>query len=239
MFKRGANRLRSNFVEGYPENFFRIGRGDFFRGLFSLFFFRQINRLRLPAKTRRAGLLLFKLVRLRQHHCEVRGNRFAFAVRVARQIDRIGGIRRFAQVGDDLALAGNNLERRFENLFVVQRDRLANLLFLYFLRAFLCARLLLRNVVFIGQTDADRLFRQVEHVADRRLHDVILPKILVDGLRLRRRLHNYQRTTHDAVLPRNLPREGPQARAVSFSLPYTRAVKPASGCSLPATEESC
>src|SRR5262249_14435041 len=53
---------------------------------------------------------------------------------------------------------------------------------------------------FSGQTNTDRLLRQVQHVAHRRFDEIILSQILVDRLRLRRRLHNYQRTCHVAFV---------------------------------------
>jgi len=95
MFEGCANRLWCNFVERHSKNLFRIGRGNFLRRFFSFLFFFRIHRLRLTAKARGAGLLLFEFVRLRKDHRQVRGNRLAFAVRVARQIDGLGGIRRF------------------------------------------------------------------------------------------------------------------------------------------------
>src|SRR5262249_27929700 len=128
-------------------------------------------------------------------------------------------VRRFAQVSDDLALARNDLQRRLENLAVVQRQRLADRPNLGLLAPFL-TRLLFRNIIFIGQADASRFFPQVGHVGGRSFYELNASPILVYGFRLCWRLHNYQRTSHVAVLPRNLLREGPQPQAVSFSLPY-------------------
>ena len=95
MIERRANRFRCNFVEGDAKNLFRIGRRNLFLRLGLFFHFgRGLGVLFLP--TRRAGFLLDEFRRLREHHRQVSRNRLAFAVRVARQIDRISRVRGFA-----------------------------------------------------------------------------------------------------------------------------------------------
>ncbi len=178
----------------------------------------------------------------------MRRDRFSFAIRVARQIDRVRRTSGFPQIVYDFAFAAYDLQRRLKDIFVIQPDDLSRGFLFYFrglFTAFFRLGFLFLSAIalfFSGQTDTDRLFRQVQHVADRRFDEKILPQILVDGLRLCRRFHNYQRTSHVAVLPRNLLREGPQARAVSFSLPYITELSSLSCLQLtklPATEEPC
>ena len=43
------------------------------------------------------------------------------------------------------------------------------------------------------EVDADLRFRQITHVTDRRLHDVVTAEVLVDRLGLRRRFHDHER----------------------------------------------
>ena len=203
MIERRTNRFRRNFVEGDAKNLFRIGRRNLFLRLGLFFHFgRGLGVLFLP--TRRAGFLLDEFRRLREHHRQVSRNRLAFAVRVARQIDRISRVRDFAQVVDDFQLAVDDLQRRLENLHVVQRHRFAYRLHLGLLAALLRANLLLWRtfllVRLIGQTNAYGLLRQVEDVADGGFDDVVAAQILIDGFRLCRRLYNDERTCHSAVL---------------------------------------
>ncbi len=205
MFERCANRLGRNFIERHTENLFRIGRRNFFfrLSLILLFNFRRgLGTFLLP--TRRAGFLFHKFGRPGKHHRQMRGDSLPFAVRVARQIDRVGGIRRFAQVVDDLELAVDDLQRRLENLHVVESHRLAYRLDLQFLAALFRANFFLWRAVsligLVGQTNTDRLFRQVQYVTDRSFDDVVLTQILVDSLRLCGRFDNDERTSHSAVL---------------------------------------
>ena len=134
----------------------------------------------------------------------MRGDCFAFAVRVARQINGIRAVGRFAQVVDDLELAVDDLQGRLKNLHVVKRHRLAHRLDFQLLAALFRANFFLwRGFRFIGliwQTNANRLFRQVQNVANRSFDDVVLAQILVDSLRLRGRFDNDERTSHSAVL---------------------------------------
>src|SRR5579859_416132 len=208
LLERRANGLGRNFVEGHPKNFLRVdGRNQnfvavFFRGFgFALavrlglgfFFFFRLGGRFVAIFTRRRFFFVFG--GLGEHHGQMRGNRFAFAVRVARQIHGVRGVRRFPQVINDFAFAGNNLQGRLENLGVVQSDRLAIQFFRSGL-AFLSLAAFLFLGFFIGQTDTDRFFRQVHHVPDGGLDRVAFSQILVDGFRLCRRFHNDQRTSH-------------------------------------------
>ena len=97
-------------------------------------------------------------------------NGLSLAVRVARQVHRVGGIRGLPQIINDFALAVNNLQSRLENLGVVQRDGL-----LRFLRRSLTplALTLLLFLGLVGQTDTDRLLGQVHDVPDRRFDGVV------------------------------------------------------------------
>src|SRR5439155_12735413 len=100
--------------------------------------------------------------------------------------------------------AVDDLQRRLENLHIVQRHRLAYRLHLGLLAALLCANLLLwwtfLFVRLVGQANAYGLLRQVEDVADGGLHNVVAAQILIDSLRLCRRLYDDERTCHSAVL---------------------------------------
>src|SRR5262249_40083406 len=103
----------------------------------------------------------------------------------------------------------NNLQRRLENLRIVQSDRLP----VYLLCRFgLFALPLLFPRLLVRQTDPDLLLGQVHDVPDGSLHGKVASQILVDGLRLRRRFHNNQRTCHfpfvtpDSLAPRALRR---------------------------------
>ena len=205
MIERRTNRFRRNFVEGDAKNLFRIGRRNLFLRLGLILFFHLrhgFGVLFLPA--RGASFLLHEFRGLRKHHRQVGRNRFAFTVWVARQIDGFGGVRGFAQVVDDFQLAVDDLQRRLENLHVVQRHRFAYRLHLGLLAALLRANLLLWRtfllVRLIGQTNAYGLLRQVEDVADGGFDDVVAAQILIDSLRLCRRLYDDERTCHSAVL---------------------------------------
>src|SRR6266851_105978 len=184
LLKGRANGFRRNFVEGHAEILFRIdGRhADFVAvpfgcfGLalgvalcFGLFFFLGFGRLVAIL----AGRFFFVFGGLGEHHRQMRGDRFALAVRVARQVHRVGCVRRFPQVVNNFAFAGNNLQGRLENLGVVQGDRLA---VRFFRRGFafpsLAALLFLGLIV--RQTDTDGLLGQVHHMPDGGLDGVAL-----------------------------------------------------------------
>src|SRR6266403_3999676 len=134
----------------------------------------------------------------------LRGDGFPFAVRVTRQIDGVSSIRRFAQVVDDLELPVNDLQGRLTNLSVVEGHRVTYRLDLQFLAALFRANFFLwRGFGFIrlvGQTNTDRLFRQVQYVTDRSFDDIVFAQILVDSLRLCGRFDDDERTSHSAVL---------------------------------------
>src|SRR5256886_9135061 len=51
-----------------------------------------------------------------ENHGEVGGDGFSLAVGVARQVDRLRGVCRLPQIVNHLALAGDDLQRRLENL---------------------------------------------------------------------------------------------------------------------------
>src|SRR4029077_1123727 len=161
LLKRRANRLRRNLVERHTENLFRVDRrnADFVAILFGGFGLALGIRLgfgfffffRFGGFVAVAGRFFFVFGGLGQHHRQVRRNRFAFAVRIARQIHRRGRASRFSQVINNLALARNNLQRRLKNLGVVQGDRFP----VGFLGGcFALLALFLR--LFIGQTDTNR-----------------------------------------------------------------------------------
>ena len=123
------------------------------------------------------GLLLGEFRRFRQNHGQMRGDGFSLAIRVARQVYGVGGLRGLPKIVDHLSLAGDDLQRGLENLVVVERDDgLARcLLFdLLSLAAFFLSGFSLPvALLFAGQTNADRLLRQVHYVADGRLDRVI------------------------------------------------------------------
>src|SRR5205807_1343806 len=127
----------------------------------------------------------------------MRGNGFALAVRVGRQVDRFRGVGRSAQVMNDLALAGDDLQRRLENLFVVYADLWS---FCLSSRAFLGSLFLfcffVAGGILTGQANPIRLRRQVHHVADGGLDGIVPSQILIDGLRLGGRFDNDKRTSH-------------------------------------------
>jgi hypothetical protein len=51
-------------------------------------------------------------------------DRFSLAIGVARQIDGIRGVRRFAQIIDDFAFASDDLQRGLKDFVVVDADLL-------------------------------------------------------------------------------------------------------------------
>src|SRR2546430_7188734 len=134
----------------------------------------------------------------------VRGDGFSLAVGVARQIHCLGGVRCFPQIVDDLALAGDDLQGRLENLIVVDADQLRSQLFrrLRFLASFagFLSPFLFAALFFAGQTNADRFLGKVHDVADGRLDGEIPPQIFVNRFRLCGRFHNNQRTSHIAFV---------------------------------------
>src|SRR5258706_426772 len=124
--------------------------------------------------------------------------RRAFAVRAARQIHCRGGTGRFPQITNNLALTGNNLQRRLENLGIVQGYRFS----VRFLRSrgsrlpLFAPSLLFFLGLVIGHTKTNRLFGQVHYVPNGRFDRVVASQILIDCLRLGRRFHYNQRTCH-------------------------------------------
>ena len=103
----------------------------------------------------------------------------------------------FAQIVNDLALPGNDLQRGLENLFVIQSN-LGRLCFGF--RAFLCSLFLfgffVAGRILAGKANADSLCRQVHHVANGSLDGVIPSQIFINRLRLRGRFDNDKRTSH-------------------------------------------
>ena len=193
MLEGGANGFGRNFVERNAKNFLRIyGWNLFFRFVLRrLFHHFGFGVLFLEAGD--GGFLLRILGRLRKHHGEVRGNRFSFAVRVARQVDGVRGVGSFTEIVDDLAFARNDLKGWLKNLFVIQRYRRTNRLFFYFLRAFFDSLLFLSVVFFFaGQTDTDRFLGEIHHVANGGLDEEIPPQVLINCLRLCRRLDDHE-----------------------------------------------
>ena len=134
----------------------------------------------------------------------MRRNRFPLAIRVARQIDSIGGQRRFAKIIDDFALARDDLQRRLKNLLVIEFNYFPGQILLSF--CFLAALLgfalffLLAAFFFAGQANADRLFRQVHDVADGRLDGKVASQIFINRFCLCRRFDNHERTCHLAFV---------------------------------------
>ncbi len=136
-----------------------------------------------------------ELGRLGKHHGEVRGDGFSFAVRVAREIDGIGGCGALPQVVDHFSLAGNDLEGWLENPGIIQGDDFQRRFRRGSLSALFALLLFLSCVYFVfinGQTNADRLGGQVHNVAHRGLDGVILAQIFIDRLGLGRRLDDNQ-----------------------------------------------
>ena len=129
------------------------------------------------------------------------GNGLSLAIRVRGQIDgfcRVGGL---SQVVNDLALTGDDLQRRLENLFVIQGD-LGGLCLGF--GAFLCALFLfcffLAGRILARQANAYRLRRQVHDVANGSLDGIVASQILIDRLRLSGRFDNNKRTSHVAFV---------------------------------------
>ncbi len=77
---------------------------------------------------------------------------------------------------DDFALTGDDLQRRLENLFIIQGDLGS---FCVSSSAFLCALFLsyffLTGGVFTGQANPNGLRRQVHDVADGSLDGIVPP----------------------------------------------------------------
>ena len=120
----------------------------------------------------------------------MRGNGFAFAIGVTRQIDGIGGVRGFAKIVNDFAFAGDDLERRLKNLLVVKFNQFPRrLCFLAPLLGF-APSLFTAALLFAGQTNANRFLGQVHHVADGSFDGEVPPQIFIDRFRLRGRFNN-------------------------------------------------
>src|SRR5579862_416621 len=213
MIKGSADGLGRNLVKGDVENLFGIGGGNLFLGggddLFLGFGF-GLGVLSLPA--RRAGFLLGIFFGLGENHGQVSRNGFAFAVRVAGQIDGVGRVGSLAQVVEDFGFAVNDLQGRLENFNVVEGDWLADRLDLGFFSLFGTSLFLGRCVQLIriiGQTNAYGFFRQVEDVADGSFYGVTASQVFVNRFRLGRRFDNDERTCHLAVLTPDLVAESP------------------------------
>src|SRR5580692_8229027 len=103
----------------------------------------------------------------------MRGDGLSFTVRVARQVHRIRRTRRLPQIINDFAFARNYLQRWLEYFWIVQRHWLPWWLRCGGLRALLTF-FLLPFFFFFGQTNPDRLRRQIHYVPNRSLYGVIL-----------------------------------------------------------------
>src|SRR6267378_2343638 len=71
-----------------------------------------------------AGFLLWVPGRLGENHGQVRRNGLTLAIGIARQIDCLGRVCGLAKIANDLALAGDDLQRGLENLVVIERNQL-------------------------------------------------------------------------------------------------------------------
>ena len=85
-----TNGLGRNFVEGHAKDFLGIDGDRFFLRSSSSSFSRLFRFRIFLLEPRNAGFLLDVLGRLGENHGQVRRYGLTFAVRVARQIDRIG-----------------------------------------------------------------------------------------------------------------------------------------------------
>ncbi len=203
MFERGANRLRRNFIESDAENLLRVRRrdGDLFFWFLRLdlrflavlglqrFFFGCRFLSRRFLRRRLVGRFSFAVARrLREHHRKMRRNGLAFAIGVARQVNRVGGAGGFPEIVDHLALAGDDLQGRLENLGVIEANQNLGCLIGGCLLLPLGGLALLVPIhIVAGQTDTYRLLGQVHHMPDGRFDHVVASQILVDRLRLSRR----------------------------------------------------
>ena len=197
-----ANGLGRDLVERNPKDFLGIDGDNLFLRAVLLFLPNRLLGCSLfLLESRNAGFLLDELGRLGENQGEVRGDGFSLAVGVARQVNRLRGVRCLPQVVDDFALARDDLQRRLENLVVVDADQFPGRRFCFlasfagFLPPFLFAALF-----FAGQPNANRLLGQVHHVADGCLDGEIPPQVFVNRFRLCGRFHNNQRTSHIAFV---------------------------------------
>ena len=201
--KRRADGFGGNFIEGDPKDLLRVGRGNIVGQIpvasppLASFRVRRFLGFASLAILLPGSLGLDEPAGLREHHRQMRRNGFSLAVRVRSQIDGVGGMGRLAQIVDDLAFAGDDLQRRLENLFIIQSNFGCFCLdFRAFLRAFFLLRAFLARGIIARQANPDGLGRQVHHVADGRLDGVIPSQVFVNRLRLRGRFDNDKRTSH-------------------------------------------
>src|ERR1700723_624341 len=173
-----------DFVEHHAIDFrrrtVRLGRlflGGGLGGLFVAFFFLVHHQIRV-------------LFGLAQDFSQVGADGFAFAVRVARQVDGICSTGGLLQIVDYLNLAGDYFIGRLKDILGRDGYRLDDLLFGR--PGFGLAFLLLFAVFLAGQQNTDRFLGQVHHVAVGSLDQVIPAQILVDCFRLSRRFDDYQ-----------------------------------------------
>src|SRR2546430_1859942 len=124
MFERGTDGPGRDFVKADTKNLLGVGRRNV-RGQPSVRgcpFGRLGVRSTLalvfvaPAVLSSRSLRFHEAARLREPRRQVRGNGFALAIRVRRQVDRLRGVRRLPQVMNDFAFARDDLQRRLENL---------------------------------------------------------------------------------------------------------------------------
>ena len=109
-----------------------------------------------------------------EHLAEMPGNRLSLPVRIGCEEDLIGGLRRLAQLVDDLLLVGGNL--------VARRER--------------------PGVLLCGVwNDLNRkpLLGQISNVSNGGLDGELPAQIFRNGLRLRRRFYDQQLLTHDIL----------------------------------------
>src|SRR6266850_1159056 len=196
-----ADGLGRNFVERNTKDFLRINGHWFFFGNVLRFGFDRLFGFRVfLLESGNAGFLLWKFGRLGKDHGEVRRNGLTLAIWIARQIDRVGRVRRFAKIANDLAFAGDNLQRGLKYPVVIEGDDLPSRLFLCLLAPLFRFALLLAAFFLAGQANADRFLRQVHDVSDGRFDGEVATQILVNRFRLCGRFDNDERTCHVAFV---------------------------------------
>ena len=198
MLEGGLDGLLRDFVEHHAVDgrHGELGLGDFYFFLWRVPVFRCVGVL--------FGLEIGVRARVAEDFFEMRADGFAFAIRVAREIDGVGALGRFAQLVDNFDFSGNDLVLGLEDVCRSNHNRFGGLLLRSGFRALalglgLALLLFAFAVLFAGQKDAYRFPRQVHDVAVGGLHGVVAAEILIDSFRLGRRFDNYQRASH-AVL---------------------------------------